>query len=146
MARLIRQSGEVHDVGKISIPAEILTRPGKLGPIEFELVKDHCRVGSEILSRAAVPWPIAETVLQHHERLDGSGYPSGLRGDEIILPARIIAVADAVEAMAHFRPYRPSLGLEVALAEVELRAGTEYDRDVVAACRAVFEDGFSFPE
>jgi len=146
MARLIRQSGEVHDVGKISIPAEILTRPGQLGAIEFELVKDHCRVGSEILARASVPWPIAETVLQHHERLDGSGYPSGLSGDQIILPARIIAVADAIEAMAHFRPYRPSLGLEVALAEVERRAGTEYDSDVVAACRAVFEDGFSFPE
>lgn len=144
LTSLIRISGEVHDIGKISVPAEILTRPGRLSQLEFEMVKRHTVVGAEILRRASLPWPIADVALQHHERLDGSGYPAGLRGDAIILPARVIAVADVVEAMTQHRPYRPGLGVEAALAEVRAGAGTRFDADVVAACVAVFADGFSF--
>lgn len=144
MVQLTRQSGDVHDIGKIAIPSEILTKPGRLSPLEFEMVKTHTLVGYEILSKASLPWPMAEVALQHHERLDGSGYPNGLLGDEIILPARIIAVADVVEAMAHHRPYRPGLGLDVALAEVTEGAGTRFDADVVKCCLAVFEAGFTF--
>ncbi len=143
-AALIRQSGELHDVGKIAVPAEILTRPGRLTDLDFAIIKRHTTVGSDILSKASLPWPLAEVALQHHERLDGSGYPSALRGSEIILPARIIAVADVVEAMTQHRPYRPGLGLDVALAEVSKGAGTKFDGDVVAACLAVFADGYSF--
>jgi HD-GYP domain-containing protein (c-di-GMP phosphodiesterase class II) len=143
---LIRQSSNVHDVGKISVPAENLTRPGKLSRLEFEMVKHHSQIGSGILARARLPWPIAEVALQHHERLDGSGYPSGLRGDEIIMPARIISVADVVEAIAHHRPYRPAWGLDLALAEVRAGAGTKFDADVVAACIAVFDAGFTFSQ
>jgi HD-GYP domain-containing protein (c-di-GMP phosphodiesterase class II) len=131
MIQLVRQSGDVHDIGKISIPSEILTRPGRLSPLEFEIVKSHSLVGHEILSKASLPWPIAEVALQHHERLDGSGYPNGLHGDQIILPARIIAVADVVEAMTQHRPYRPGLGVDKALAEVTDGAGTRFDADVV---------------
>jgi HD-GYP domain-containing protein (c-di-GMP phosphodiesterase class II) len=108
------------------------------------MIKRHTTVGSDILSKASLPWPLAEVALQHHERLDGSGYPGALRGSEIILPARIIAVADVVEAMTQQRPYRPGLGLDVALAEVSKGAGTKFDGDVVAACLAVFADGYSF--
>lgn len=146
LAGLIRQSGEVHDIGKISVPAEILTRPGRLSKLEYEIVKRHTLIGSDILSQASLPWPIAEVALQHHERLDGSGYPYGLRGDDIILPARIIAVADVVEAMTQHRPYRPGLGIESALEEVVRGAGTLYDAEVVAACLRVIEAGFTFTE
>lgn len=146
MVELVRQSGEVHDLGKIAVPAEILTRPGRLSALELEMVKTHTTVGADILSRASVPWPIAEVALQHHERLDGSGYPHGLLGDDIILPARIIAVADVVEAMTQHRPYRPALGLERALAEVSAGAGTIFDHDVVTSCLAVFKAGFVFQE
>ena len=144
MIELIRQSGEVHDIGKIAVPAEILTRPGRLSPLEFEMVKRHPLVGYDILSQASLPWPIAEVALQHHERMDGSGYPNGLPGSEIILPARIIAVADVVEAMTQHRPYRPGLGIDVALAEVTSGAGTLFDAEVVRSCLAVFEAGFTF--
>jgi HD-GYP domain-containing protein (c-di-GMP phosphodiesterase class II) len=144
MVSLIRQSGEVHDVGKIAVPAEILTRPGRLGALEYELVKSHTTVGADILTKASLPWPIAEVALQHHERMDGSGYPNGLLGGEIIQPARIIAVADVVEAMTQHRPYRPGLGVDKALAEVTRGAGTLFDADVVRACLAVFDSGFSF--
>lgn len=144
MVTLIRQAGEVHDVGKIAIPSEILTKPGRLSPLEFEMVKTHATIGFNILTKASLPWPIAEVALQHHERLDASGYPAGLRGNEIILPARIIAIADVVEAMTQHRPYRPALGLDVALAEVRRGAGTIYDADVVNACVAVFEADFTF--
>ncbi len=144
LVTLIRHGGELHDVGKIAIPAEILTRPGRLSDIEFELVKQHPSVGGEILSRASLPWPIAEVALQHHERLDGSGYPSGLKRDEICLPARIIAVADVVEAMSQHRPYRAALGLEAALDEVSKGAGIIFDADVVSACLDAFRDGFNF--
>jgi HD-GYP domain-containing protein (c-di-GMP phosphodiesterase class II) len=142
MATLIRQSGELHDIGKIAIPAEILSRPGRLSELEFDMVKRHTVVGGDILSNASLPWPIAEVAVQHHERLDGSGYPQGLRGNAIALPARIIAVADVVEAMTQHRPYRAGLGIDAALAEVTNGAGSRYDADVVAACLKVFEDGY----
>jgi putative nucleotidyltransferase with HDIG domain len=144
MIRLVEQSGKVHDIGKIAIPSEILTRPGKLNTLEYEMIKGHTTVGANILGKASLPWPIAEVAGQHHERLDGSGYPNGLVGEEIILPARIIAVADVVEAMTQHRPYRPALGLDKALAEVWGGAGTLYDAEVVAACSRVFKAGFSF--
>jgi PAS domain S-box-containing protein len=142
--RAIGHAGEVHDLGKIAIPAEILSRPGKLDAIEFEIVKRHAQIGSDILRSSGLPWPLADVALQHHERLDGSGYPQGLHGDEICLPARIIAVADVVEAMSQHRPYRPALNIEVALAEVAAGAGTRFDPDAVAACHAVFDDGYAF--
>lgn len=144
MVRFIELSGEVHDIGKVAVPAEILTKPGRLGPLEYEMVKGHCQTGANILSRASLPWPIVEVTLQHHERMDGSGYPFGLKGSEIIMPARIIAVADVVEAMMNHRPYRPALGLEAALAEVVSGRGTLFDADVVDACVALFEGGFDF--
>lgn len=144
MIELIRQSGDVHDIGKIAIPSEILTRPGRLSTLEYDMVKTHTTVGFAILSKASLPWPIADVALSHHERLDGSGYPSGLLADEIILPARIIAVADVVEAMTQHRPYRPALGLDMALAEVAKGAGTLFDREVVKSCRVLFESGFTF--
>jgi hypothetical protein len=144
MIKLIRQSGEVHDIGKISVPSEILTRPGRLTAIEYEMVKRHTLVGYEILSKASLPWPIAEVALQHHERMDGSGYPNGLTGEEIILPARIVAVADVVEAMTQHRPYRPGLGIDKALAEVTAGAGKLFDAEVVASCLAAFDSGFTF--
>jgi PAS domain S-box-containing protein len=144
MIELIRQSGDVHDIGKIAVPSEILTKPGRLSPLEFEMVKRHTVVGYDILSKASLPWPIAEVALQHHERLDGSGYPYGIPDGEIILPARIIAVADVVEAMTQHRPYRPALGLDKALAEVSAGAGSLFDADVVKSCIAVFEAGFTF--
>ena len=139
---LLRLAGEVHDIGKMAVPAEILTRPGRLSPLEFELVKGHCEVGADILRRAVLPWPIAEVAAQHHERLDGSGYPLGLVGEEIILPARIAAVADVVEAMSHHRPHRAALGIDAALAEIRAGAGTAFDGDVVTACERVFAAGF----
>ncbi|WP_315806163.1 MULTISPECIES: PAS domain S-box protein [unclassified Bradyrhizobium] len=142
----IRLAGVVHDVGKISVPAEILSKPGKLNKAEFELVKMHAQAGCDIIKGVAFPWPVAQMILQHHERLDGSGYPHGLRNDEINLGARILAVADVVEAMTARRPYREALGLDVALAEVEAGKGTRYDPVAVDAWRALFRDGrFSFP-
>ena len=144
MADLIRQSGAVHDIGKFSTPAEILARPGSLETEEFALIKRHPEVGFKILSEASVPWPLAEVALEHHERIDGSGYPAGLKGDAICLPARIIAVADVVEAMMHRRPYREALGIDAALAEIQQGAGTLYDLDVAQGCSAVFAAGFTF--
>jgi PAS domain S-box-containing protein len=130
----------VHDIGKLSVPAEILSKPGSLSDVEFSLIKRHSQAGYDILENIPFPWPIAEIVLQHHERMDGSGYPNGLHGDEILLNARIIAVADVVEAMSSHRPYRPALGLQVALDEVTNASG-KYDLDVVAACERLNEDG-----
>jgi HD-GYP domain-containing protein (c-di-GMP phosphodiesterase class II) len=142
LVTLIGQGAEVHDIGKIAIPAEILTRPGRLNPTEFELIKTHSSVGYDILSSAHLPWPIPEVAHQHHERLDSSGYPGGLRGEEICLPARIVAVADVVEAMSHRRPYREALGVEQALAEIRAGGGTLYDHDVVATCLQLFDEGY----
>jgi PAS domain S-box-containing protein/putative nucleotidyltransferase with HDIG domain len=139
----LRVAGTLHDVGKVSVPAEILSKPTELTPIEFGLVRSHPETGHAILHQIEFPWPVAEIVLQHHERSDGSGYPHGLRGDEILLEARILAVADSVEAMASHRPYRAALGLDAALGEVARGAGTTYDEDVVSACLSLFaEDGF----
>ncbi|HUX04458.1 MAG TPA: HD domain-containing phosphohydrolase [Acidimicrobiales bacterium] len=144
MVELIRQSGEVHDIGKIAVPSEILTKPGRLSRLEYEMVKRHPQIGYDILSKASLPWPIAEVALQHHERMDGSGYPNGLKGNDIVLPARIVAVADVVEAMTQHRPYREGLGLDRALAEVAAGAGTLFDPDIVACCQSVFDRGFAF--
>ncbi len=137
--RGIQRAGMIHDVGKISVPAEILNRPGTLNDYEFDLIRGHPVTGRDILAGVRFRMPIAEIVHQHHERLDGSGYPRGLRGDEIILEARIIGVADVVEAMASHRPYRPALGLPAALDEVSAGSGVLYDPQVVDACLRVFE-------
>jgi len=142
----VRVGGMLHDVGKITIPAEILSKPGLLSLMEFGLIKGHAQSGFEILAAIRFPWPVAEMALQHHERPDGSGYPRGLEGEQILLEARILAVADVVEAMASHRPYRPALGLDAALAEVRSGAGVRYDADAVAACENVFAQGFVFSE
>lgn len=144
LVALIRQCGELHDVGKISVLAEVSTRPGKLNSIEFEIVKTHTTVGYEILAKASLPWPIAEVALRRHERMDESGYPPGLRGDDIMLPARIVAVADVVEAMAQHRPYRPARGLPKELEEITQGDGMTFGAEVVRACRTVFDGGFEF--
>jgi HD-GYP domain-containing protein (c-di-GMP phosphodiesterase class II) len=137
----------VHDVGKISVPAEILTYPGKLGKEELGIIRKHPETGSRILSTVQFPWPLAEIVHQHHERMDGSGYPRGVPGDAIRIEARILAVADVIEAMASHRPYRPALGIEAALAEVVERRGTFYDADVGDACVRLFrEKGFKLDD
>lgn len=136
----LRVIGHLHDLGKISIPAEILSKPTRLSAIEMELVQSHPEVGYEILKGLEFPWPVAQAVLQHHERLDGSGYPNQLQGDAISLEARIIAVADTVEAMSTHRPYRPARGLAAALAEITSHRGQLYDPAVVDACVAVLKD------
>jgi putative nucleotidyltransferase with HDIG domain len=139
----IRMAGSIHDIGKISIPAEILSKPTKLSEIEFSLIKEHARRGFEMLKDVESPWPLAEIVYQHHERMDGSGYPRNLKGDEICLEARILTVADVVEAMASHRPYRPGLGIDSALAEIKQNRGIFYDDSVADACLRLFrEKGF----
>ncbi|MFH1079387.1 MAG: HD domain-containing phosphohydrolase [Pseudomonadota bacterium] len=139
----IRMAGSIHDIGKLSIPAEILSKPTKLSEIEFSLIKEHARTGDEILKAVVSPWPLAEIVPQHHERMDGSGYPQKLKGEEILMEARILSVADVVEAMASHRPYRPGLGIDAALAEIEKNRGTIYDKTVADACLRLFrEKGF----
>ncbi len=135
----ISTAGLIHDIGKISVPAEILNKPGKLTDPEFNLIKEHPKVGYEILKRIEFPWPIADIVFQHHERMNGSGYPLGLSGEEILLEARILAAADVVEAMAAHRPYRPGLGIDKALEELLSNRAILYDPDVVDACLAVFK-------
>ena len=141
----IRLGAMVHDIGKIQVPSEILSKPGRLSTNEFELIKDHCLIGYNILKDIEFPWPIAEIAYQHHERLDGSGYPQGLKGDAICLEARIVAVADVVEAIGSHRPYRPSLGNQVALDEIATKRGKYYDPKVVDACLKIFtEKKFSF--
>lgn len=136
----MRLGAMVHDIGKIAIPAEILTRPGRLNAAEYELVKAHPETGYAILKDVPFPWPVAEMVRQHHERLDGSGYPRGLKADEILLESRVMEVADMVEAMASDRPYRRSRGLEFALRQIESEAGTRLDAEVVRICAALFRE------
>jgi len=139
----IRMAGSIHDIGKISVPAEILSKPTKLTELEFSLIKEHADKGYELLRDVASPWPLAEIVYQHHERMDGSGYPRHLKGEKILMEARILSVADVVESMASHRPYRPAIGLDAALAEIENNKGTLYDADVVDACLILFrEKGF----
>jgi PAS domain S-box-containing protein/putative nucleotidyltransferase with HDIG domain len=141
----IGMAGSIHDIGKLSIPAEILSKPTKLSEIEFSLIKEHARQGYEILKDVETPRPLAEIVYQHHERKDGSGYPRNLKGDEILIEARILAVADVVEAMASHRPYRPGLGIDKALEEIEKNRGISYDHTVADACLKLFrEKGFQF--
>lgn len=134
----------VHDLGKIKIPAEILSKPGKLTHLEYALIQEHARSGHEILKAIDFPWPIAEIVLQHHERLDGSGYPQGLKGDQTLIEAKILAVADVVEAMTSHRPYRAGLGVAAALEEISRKRGIAFCEKVVDACVKLFrEQGFS---
>jgi len=135
----------IHDVGKIKIPAEILNKPGQLNRLEFEMIKEHPLIGRNLFTKVDFKVPISEIVYQHHERLDGSGYPLGIKGDEILLEARILAVADVVEAMSSHRPYRHSLGTEAALEEINRNRDILYDSNVVSACTKVFEEGFEFP-
>jgi len=143
----IRAAGLMHDIGKMAVPAEILSKPSELTPMEMELIRSHPEAAYRILRVVTFPWPVAEIVLQHHERLNGSGYPNGLIGDAIRLDARILAVADVVEAMASHRPYRPALGIDAALKEIRQERGVLYDRTVVDACLRVFRDrGLAFPE
>ena len=139
-AHSIHLAGTVHDLGKVKIPAEILSKPGRITDLEFGLIKVHPQAGFDILQGIRFPWPIAQMVLQHHERLDGSGYPQGLKGDAILLEARILSVADVVEAISAHRPYRPGLGIEVALAEITKQRGIYYDPQVVDACLALFRE------
>ncbi|MBW2307250.1 MAG: HD domain-containing protein [Deltaproteobacteria bacterium] len=139
----IRMAGVIHDLGKIAVPGEILSKPGQLNDNEFSLIKAHPQVGYGILKEIDFPWPVAQIVLQHHERMDGSGYPHRLSGEDIILEARIMAVADVVEAMASHRPYRPALGIKEALKEISQNSGTQYDAKIVDVCRKLFtEKGF----
>ena len=136
----IRIAGLLHDVGKLAVPAEILTKPGKLNVSEFSIIKSHSQVSYNILELIEFPWPVKEAILQHHERLDGSGYPDGLSGDDIIIGARILGVADVVEAISSHRPYRPALGLEYAMREIIKQRGILYDPRVVDACLKLFEE------
>jgi PAS domain S-box-containing protein len=136
----ILMAGSIHDIGKLAIPAEILTKPTKLSNIEFSLIKEHSQSGFDMLKDIESPWPLAQIVYQHHERLNGSGYPRNLKGDEILLEARIMAVADVVDAMGSHRPYRASLGIEAALEEIEQNRGILYDTDVVDACLRLFRE------
>jgi PAS domain S-box-containing protein len=141
----IRFGASIFDLGKIFVPGEILTRPGKLTDAEFEVLKDHSQTAYDILKGIDFPWPIAEMVLQHHERLDGSGYPNGLKGDEIIIEAKILAIADVLEAMNSHRPYRSALGIEASLEFISLNKETLFSTEIVDACVQLFnEEGFEF--
>lgn len=140
----IRVASMVHDIGKINIPTEILSKPGKLSDIEFEMIKKHPETAYEILRKVDLPWPVADIVYQHHERLDGSGYPRHLKSDEILLEAKIIIVADVIEAMSSHRPYRAALGFEAAIEEIKKNAGVLYDAKIVQICTSILEEGFRF--
>ncbi len=135
----IHIAATLHDIGKISVPSEILTKPGRLTDLEMEIIKTHCRVAYDILKTIDFPYPVADIILQHHERIDGSGYPLGLKGENILLEARIIATADVIEAMASHRPYRPALGVDVAMEEIVKFKGVLYDSDVVDACLRIYK-------
>ena len=134
----LRMAAAIHDLGKIHVPSAILNKPGPMSEHELAIIQMHPRTAYDILKEIQFPWPLAETIYQHHERLDGSGYPRHLKGDQIILEARILAVADVVESIASFRPYRPQLGIEAALAEIESHKGVLYDASVVTVCVALF--------
>jgi PAS domain S-box-containing protein/putative nucleotidyltransferase with HDIG domain len=141
----LRVAGDIHDIGKIYVPAEILSKPGQITAIEYGIIKTHPQVGFDILKTIKFPWPVAQIVLQHHERIDGSGYPLGLVGDQILKEARILTVADIVEAMSSHRPYRPARGIDKALAEIIETRGRSYDAEAVDACVKLFrEDRFKF--
>ncbi len=137
----VRITGVIHDIGKVAVPGEILSKPGKLSAEEFSIIKTHPQVAYDILRNLEFPWPVAKTILQHHERLDGSGYPNGLCGKGIILEAKILCVADVVEAMVSHRPYRPALGIERALREIRRNKGILYDPKVADACSKLSDNG-----
>jgi putative nucleotidyltransferase with HDIG domain len=134
----IRTASLIHDIGKISIPADILSNPTKLNEIEYGLIKNHSQIGYDILKTIDFPWPVAQIIIQHHENLDGSGYPQGLKGNKILLEAKIMGVADVVEAMSSHRPYRPALGIDKALEEISQNRGILYDPEVVDTCLKLF--------
>jgi putative nucleotidyltransferase with HDIG domain len=134
----IRIAGLLHDIGKVAVPAEILTKPGKLSNLEMEMVKTHSQNAYDILKNIEIPYPIAQIILQHHERMDGSGYPQGLNGEDILLEARIIGVADVIEAMSAHRPYRPAMGIEAAIEEITQKRGTLYDPYIVDICLSIY--------
>jgi len=136
----IHVAATLHDIGKISVPSEILTKPGRLSDLEREIIKTHCKVANDILLNIEFPYPVAEIIFQHHERMDGSGYPRGLKGDQIAIEARIIGTADVIDAMASYRPYRPALGVDAAIAEIVTYRGITYDPAVVDACLKVFKN------
>jgi len=138
MIDAIRMAGSIHDLGKISVPTEILSKPGKINEFEFGIIKSHPKIGYDLVKGIEFPWPIAKIIYQHHERIDGSGYPEGARDGEILLEAKIIGVADVVEAMASHRPYRPSLGIEMALDEIVRNRNILYDAEVVDTCERLF--------
>ena len=138
LVKYLRIAALIHDIGKIYIPSDILNKPGKLSDMELGLIRIHAQGSYDILKNIEFPWPIAQIAWQHHERLDGSGYPSGLAGDQIILEAKILAVADVVDAMSSFRPYRPSLGIDKALEEISHNSGVLYDPAIVDACLKLF--------
>ena len=142
--RGIYMAGLIHDLGKIQVPAEILSKPGQLTKLEFELIKTHPKVGFDLLKGIEFPWPIAQIIYQHHEREDGSGYPRKLKGDKILIEAKIISIADVIEAMSSHRPYRPALGIEVALDEIVKHKGTLYDTTIVASYLKVIKKGYKF--
>jgi len=143
----IRIASLLHDIGKVAVPNNILSKYGAISDHEFGIIKTHPQNGYKILSKLKFPWPVDKIVLQHHERLDGSGYPVGLLGDDIFLEAKIIAVADVVEAISSHRPYRNALGVEQAIAEITENRGVLYDESVVNAClRLILEDKFEFSQ
>lgn len=143
----LRVGGHLHDVGKITVPTEILAKPGRLTPLEYALIQQHAQAGYDVLKEVSFPWPVAQIALQHHERVDGSGYPQGLAGDAILLEARITAVADVVESMASHRPYRSAVGIDAALAEIERGRGSAYDPVVADTCLRLFREmGFVIPD
>ena len=137
----IRVTSMVHDIGKINVPAEILSKPGKLTDIEFGLIQQHTTTGYKVLKTIDYPWPIAEIVYQHHENIDGTGYPRGLKDGDILIEAQIIRVADVVEAMSSHRPYRAALGLEAAIEEILIGRGEKYNQEAVDACVKIFKEG-----
>ena len=143
----IRMAGSIHDIGKLSIPVEILSKLTKLTNMEFPIIKEHSQRGYEMLKDVESPWPLAQIIYQHHERMDGSGYPRNLQGEEILLESRILAVSDVVESMSSHRPYRPALGIDAALEEIEKNKGILYDTAVTEACLRLFrEKNYQLPK
>ena len=143
----LSMAGMIHDIGKIAVPEAVLSKPSKLTESEFNIIKTHPQVGYEIVKDIEFPWPVAQIILQHHERMDGSGYPHGLSGDQILLEARILAVADVLEAISSNRPYRPAHSINIALEENTRNKGVLYDKDAVDACLRIFcENGYKMPE
>jgi putative nucleotidyltransferase with HDIG domain len=139
----IKTAGVIHDIGKMYVPADILSKPSKLSSIEMQLIRTHSQAGYDIMKDIEFPWPVARIILEHHERMDGSGYPKGLSSNDILPESRIIAIADVVDAMASHRPYRPTLGIDAALGEIEKNKGVLYDSDGVDVCLTLFrEEGF----